>query len=148
MLAGAGFGNNFTLAHSLGKQGLTKYIVDFMCAGMVQFVTFQIKLGTTKMCGQPLGKIERAWQANIMCLVIGHVALEGLVGPGLLIGLFNVKDQRHQGFGNKAPAMNTEPAGLIRLVEKAVNVAVTHYKTPEIVLFILPARLADATGKD
>ena len=27
--------------------------------------------------------------------------------------------------------MNTEPAGLIRLVEKAVNVAVTHEQSPE-----------------
>ena len=42
MLASTGFGNNFGFTHALGQKCLTDNIVDFMRAGMIQLITFEI----------------------------------------------------------------------------------------------------------
>ena len=41
MLASAGFCDDPRLAHTNGKQNLANAVVDFMRAGMVQFISFE-----------------------------------------------------------------------------------------------------------
>ncbi len=79
MLTGAGFSDDFGFAHAPCKQCLTKNIVDLVRAGVVQLVTLEVKLCSTKMFGQPLGKIKRAWPPHIMRLVIGKFLGKGIV---------------------------------------------------------------------
>ena len=49
VLAGTGFGNNACLSHTLGKQELTKAIVDFVRPCMIELVTFEINFGAASM---------------------------------------------------------------------------------------------------
>ena len=126
MLAGTGLGYDLGLAHALGKQRLTKDIIDLVRAGVVQLVSLQIQFGPAIMGCQPLGEIERARPTDIMGLVVSQLACElGICCRGL-VGAFHLKDQRHQGLGHKAAAMHAEAAALVRLVTKRIEVYVGH----------------------
>ena len=126
MLACTGLGDDFGFAHTLGDQRLTDHVVDLVRACMVQLIALQIQLCAAKMGGHPLGKIQRAGAADIMRLVIFQFTLEVGISDGAVIGLFNLQDQRHQGFGNKPAAMHAEPAAIIWLVAKRVHVHICH----------------------
>ena len=126
MLAGTCFGNDLCLAHTFGKQCLAKHVIDLVCARMVQLIALEIELCTAEMGGHALGKIERAGASDIMGLIIFKLALEIGIGGGALIGGLYLQDQRHQGLGNKASTMHSEPAALVRLVAKRVQIHVCH----------------------
>ena len=126
MLTGAGLGNDSGLAHALGEKRLTEHIVDLVRAGMVQLVTLQIQFCTAIMRRQPLGEIERARPADIMCLVVEEFPGEIVIRAGRLVGAFHLQDQRHQGFGDKPPAMHAETATLVGLVAKGIEIDVGH----------------------
>ncbi len=58
------------------------------------------------MLGQPLGEIERRRAADVMGVQRGDLGREGRVGLGGLVGLLELEDQRHQGFGDEAAAVD------------------------------------------
>ena len=126
VLTGACLGNDLGLSHALGEKRLSQHIVDLVRAGVVQLVTLQIQLRAAIMRGQTLGEIERARPADIMRLVIEKLPGEVVTRAGRLVGAFHLQDQRHQGFGDKPPAMHAETAALVGLVAKGIEVHVGH----------------------
>ena len=59
VLAGAGFGNDALLAHTLRQQSLAQRVVDLVRTGVQQVFALQVDLGATEFFGQSLGKVER-----------------------------------------------------------------------------------------
>ena len=47
MLTGAGLRNDARLSHAFGKHGLTDGVIDFVRAGVVQVLAFEVDLRTT-----------------------------------------------------------------------------------------------------
>ena len=113
VLAGAGLGDDAALAHAPRQQDLAQHVVDLVRAGVVELVALQIDLGAAEMPGQPLGEIERARPPDIMFEVIVELGLKGRVGARLAIGRLDREHQRHQGLGDKAPAIDAEMAALV-----------------------------------
>ena len=108
MLAGAGLGDDARLAHAPGQQDLAHHIVDLVRAGVIELVALEVDLGAAQMLGQPLGEIERARPADIMFEEAVELGLEGGIGFRVLIGLLEFEDERHQGFGDEAAAIDAE----------------------------------------
>ena len=114
MLAGTGLGDDALLAHPPRQQDLAHHVVDLVGAGMVQFVALEVDLGAAQVLGKALGKIQRARAAHIVFEEGVEFGLEGLVGLGVLVGLFKLENERHQGFGDETAAVNAEQAVLVR----------------------------------
>ena len=65
------------------------------------------------MLGQALGEVERARAADVVGGEILHLGLEGRIGLGLVVGLLQLEDQRHQRLGDEAAAEDAEMAALV-----------------------------------
>ena len=65
------------------------------------------------MLGQPLGEIERAGAADIVLRDSRRARLERGIGLCRVVGPLQLEDQRHQRFGDEAPAEEAEMAGLV-----------------------------------
>ena len=115
------FSNNTGFAHTARQNNLAQDVVNFMRAGVVQLVTLEVDFCTTKVFGQPFSIIQRAGTANIVGPQIVHFGPERVVGFGELILLFQLEDQRHQGFGHKAPTKIAKAPLFIRAIHEAVK---------------------------
>ena len=114
MLSGAGFGDDAGFAHAHGKQDLAKHIVDFVCAGVVQLVAFQIDFRAASVFGEAFGKIEGARTTDIMGEVGFHLALIVRIGLRLGIGFFERQDEWHQRFSDETTTKLAEMASFVR----------------------------------
>ena len=121
MLAGARLGDDARLAHAAGEQDLAQHIVDLVRAGMVELVALEVDLRAAEMLGHPLGEIERARPPDIMLQEIVELGLEARVRFGVLVGLLQREDQRHQRFGDEAAAEHAEMAALVGAVAERVG---------------------------
>ena len=65
------------------------------------------------MLGQAFGEIKRAGPADIMLKEAVQFRLEGGVRFRVLIGLFQLQNERHQGFSHEAAAMQAIKAAFI-----------------------------------
>ena len=113
MLAGAGLGDDALLAHAPRQHDLAEHVVHLVRAGVVELFALEIDLGAAEMLGQALGEIERRGPADIVLEIAVHLGLEGRIGLGRGVGLLQVEDQRHQGFGDEAAAEDAEMAALV-----------------------------------
>src|ERR1051325_8885896 len=113
-LAGAGLGDDATFAHAPCQEDLAEHVVDLVRAGMVELVPLEVDFGAAEMAGQPLGEVEGARPADIVVEVIGELGVEIRVVFRLVMGALDRQDQRHQGFGDIAPAIKAEMASRIR----------------------------------
>ena len=113
MLAGAGLGDDAGLAHAQGEQDLAEAVIDLVAAGMIELVALEPDLGAAEFLGQALGKIHRARLADIIAQEFIHLVGEGRIDLGRLIGGFQLKDERHQGFRDISAAEIAKTAGLV-----------------------------------
>lgn len=113
VLAGAGLGDDALLAHAPRQHDLAEHVVHLVRTGVVELFALQVNLGAAEMLGETLGEIERRGPADIVLEIAVHLGLEGRIGLGRGVGLFQIEDQRHQGFGNEASAENAEMAALV-----------------------------------
>ena len=123
MLSGSCFRNNSRLAHSLCQQDLTKAVVDFVGASVVQLIALQIDFGTVfsaNLFGQTLRKIQRARTPHIVFAVVLKLFPELFFMLGLFPLCFQIKNKRHQGFGHKTAAKNSEQSIGIRTTAEAI----------------------------
>ena len=121
VLAGAGLGDDPLLAHPPGQHHLAQHVVDLVRAGVVELVALEVDLGAAEMVGQPLGEIERRRAADIVLEPALQLGVERGIALGVLVGLLELQDQRHQRLGDEAAAMDAEPAMLVRAVAQAVG---------------------------
>ena len=121
MLPGAGFGDDTRLAHALGHQNLAQHVVDLVAAGVIQLVALEVDLGAPQLLGQALGEIERTGPAGIVLEQIVELVLERRIGLGVIVGLFQIEDQRHQRFGDVAAAEDAEMPALVGAGAKTVG---------------------------
>jgi hypothetical protein len=121
VLACSGLGDDAFFAHAPRQQDLTHGVVDLVCAGMVELVALEIDLCPAEMLGQPRCVIERTGPPDIMLEKIVEFGLKGRVGAGCVIGLLDLKNQRHQRFGDIATAKQAEMAVLVGQRAEAVG---------------------------
>ena len=112
--AGAGLGDDPRLAHAPGQHDLTQHIVDLVRAGVIELLALEIDFRAAAMLGEPLGEIKRG-------LACRHRSRDGRpfpfgisVGLGLVVGLLELEDERHQRLGDEAAAIETEMTALVR----------------------------------
>jgi hypothetical protein len=110
---GPGLGDDALLAHAAGEKDLAQHVVDLVGAGMVQLLALEVDLGPTQMLGHPLRVVERARAADVVGGEGGHVRMEGRIGPGLVVGPFQLEDVGHQGLGDEAAAELAEMPVLV-----------------------------------
>src|SRR3984893_4394339 len=121
MLAGAGLGDDPLLAHAPRHHDLAQHIVDLVRAGVVQLLALEINLCAAEVLGEAFGEIKRRRPADIILEVAVHLCLEARIGLGVGIGLFQIEDQRHQRFRDKASAENPEMAVLVRAAAEGIG---------------------------
>ena len=80
MLPGPGLGNDTGLAHALCQQDLADTIVDFMSAGMIELVSFEVNFGPAQMLGHALCEIKRARATHIMFEIVIQLGGECRIG--------------------------------------------------------------------
>ena len=122
MLAGAGLGDDAGLAHAPGEQDLAQAIVDLVRAGVVELVALEVDFRAAEVLGQPLGVIERARPADIVRIEVLKLGVEGRIVLRRFVGRLELKDQRHQRFGDEASAIKAEMTPLIGTGAIAVQV--------------------------
>ena len=114
MLPGAGFRDDARFAHALRQHDLPQHRIDLMRAGMVQLITLEIDFCTTELLRQAVCQPQRARPPHIMGQQAAPFIHEGRVALRFLIGFFNLKDQRHQRFGNETPTIRAEASTGVR----------------------------------
>src|SRR5205823_5264207 len=103
MLSGARFGDDATLAHALGEQGLAQAVIDFVRAGVEEVFALQINPGAAKFPGQTSGVSAQQFLKSELKLPVAR---------GLRIFALKLVEGGHQGFRNIASAVWAEAAGL------------------------------------
>ena len=121
VLAGAGLGDDAPLAHAPGEQDLADAVVDLVRAGVVELVALEVDPGAAEMRGEPLGEIERARPAGVVGEPGVELGPERRIVPGRVVGLLELEDQRHQGLGDEAAAVDAEPAARVGAAAIAVH---------------------------
>ena len=123
MLTRAGFRDDARLAHADGEQDLPDAIVDLVRARVIELVTFEPDLRAAQRIGQPLCKIERGGAAHVMLEQIVELALEFGIGLSGAILPLKIEDERHERFGDIAPAVIAEMSALVGLVAIGIGIA-------------------------
>ena len=77
---------------------------------MVQLFALEENLGAAVLLGQALGIVQRAGAANELGVEAIQFGDKVRLGARLVVGLLQVENQRHQGFGNEAPTELAELA--------------------------------------
>jgi hypothetical protein len=121
VLAGAGLGDDALLAHAAGQKDLAEDVVHLVGAGVVQLVALEIDLGAAEVLREAFGEIQRARAADVMDQVVVHLRLEDAIALGLVVGLLELENERHQRLGHETAAENAEMAGLVRTSAEGIG---------------------------
>ena len=121
MLAGAGLGDDASLAHAFCQQDLPHAGIHLVGAGVVQFFALEIDLGATEQLCEALGKPERAGAAHIILQIVVELLLEARIFFRRLIGGVELKHERHQRLGDEPAAIVSKPPMPIRPLSKGIG---------------------------
>src|SRR6476619_5967461 len=78
------------------------------------------------MFSQAFVEIERRRAADVISQIAIHFRLERRIGFGVGVSLFQIENQRHQRFRDKAPAENAEMPALVRTAAEGIWFSETH----------------------
>src|SRR6185312_4611569 len=92
-----------------------------------ELLALEIDLGAAEMHGQTLGEIKRRGTADIVAQIAVHLGLEGWIGLGLGISLFQIEDQRHQRFRDKPSAEIAEMPALVGTAAEGIGPDLRHF---------------------
>src|SRR5690348_385495 len=126
MHAGAGLGDDAALTHAPRKEDLAEHIVDLVRAGVIELLALEVNLGAAAMLGETLGEIERRRPPHVMGQIAVHLTLKGRIGLGRGVSFFQLKHERHQRFGDKAPAIDAKMPALVRTGAERVELLHCH----------------------
>ncbi len=126
VLAGAGLGDDPGLAHAPGEQDLAEAVVDLVRAGVIELVALEVDLRAAEMFRQALGEIEGARAPGIVRGQMLQLGLEGRICLGVLPGLLEIEDQRHQRLGDEPTAEQAEMATLVRACAIGIGLGRVH----------------------
>ena len=87
---------------------------------MIELVALEVDFRAAEMFGQPFGEIKRAWPPGIIPQQIIQFFPESPILLGVIIGLFQIEDQRHQRFGDETAAKYPKMAVYIRAAAQGV----------------------------
>ena len=110
------FGDDFLLAHTFGKQNLTKGIVNLVGTCVVKVLTFKINLCPTNMISQTFSVVKRRLTSHIVFEEIIQFRLETWIFLGLTIGLVQFNNGCHQRFRNELTTEFSVKSFCIRLL--------------------------------
>ena len=79
-----------------------------MGSSVVKLVPFEINASTTEFASQALSEVQRAGSPNVIFGIAIKISLKPRIFSGRVVGFFDLKNQRHEGFCNKTAAENTE----------------------------------------
>ena len=108
MLARAGLRNDPRFSHAAGEQDLSEAVVDLVRAGMIEVFALQINFRRPQMLREPLGEIERTRPADIVAQQPIEFRPELRIALRRLVGDVELQNERHQRFGDEAPAIGAE----------------------------------------
>ena len=120
VLAGAGLRDDPRFAHAHRQQNLADAIVDLVRAGVVQLVALEPDLRAAQFLGQARREIQRAGAAHVMFQQIVELLPKGGVLLGAAVFRLQIEYQRHQRFGDIAPAECAEMAVAVGLLAQGV----------------------------
>ena len=110
MLAGARLGNHARLAHAAGEENLADGVVDFVRAGMVEVLAFEIYFGAAKFARETFGKIKRRGAAAELLEIIGQLTLKFWVLLRAEIFRLELLERMHQGLRHVTSAIRPKMA--------------------------------------
>ena len=84
-----------------------------MSPGVEQIFPLEVDLGSTELCSEALGKIERRGTPDELAQQRGKLVAKCGILAGSIIFPLQIKECRHQGFRNKASAVGAEVAVLV-----------------------------------
>ncbi len=114
MLPGAGFCHQLGLSHPARQHGLPDGVVDLVCARMIEILALEVDPWPAVGLCEPGGQVQRRRTPDIALqgrVVFGH---KGLILDGVLVGVVQFDQGRHQGLGDVTSAVIPEVAQLIR----------------------------------
>ena len=89
---------------------LADAVVDLVRAGVQQVFALEIDLCAAEIFREALGEEERRGASGIVAQQVVEALLESLIALGLLVGLLEFFERRHEGFGDVASAVGAEAA--------------------------------------
>ena len=108
MLARAGLGDEAGFAHLPGQQGLTQHVVDLVGPGVVQILPFEIDLRAPQVLGHAPGIVEPGGPSGVLIQQFCELRLELRVVFVVIVGLLQLVDRVHQGFGDVLTAVDAK----------------------------------------
>ncbi len=114
MLSRSGFGDNPLLAHTPGKEGLAKAVVDLVRAGVQQVLALDVDLRAAVDFAEALGKVERRGPSGVIGEQILQLGLKSRIDARFQIRLLQFFERRHQDFGNISASVWAEMSTRVR----------------------------------
>src|SRR5947207_211153 len=115
MLAGAGLGDNATLAHATRQQYLSDGVVNFVRAGVKQILALQIDAGSAACFSQSLREEKRRGPSGKVMQQPIEFALKTFISARGFVGRRQFLERRHQSFGHEPAAITAPVTERIRL---------------------------------
>ncbi len=126
VLARAGLRDDAGFAHATGQDDLAQNVVDFVGAGVVQLIPFQVNLRPPQAFSHAFRKVQRRRATHIVGPQIVHFRPKRFVRFGVFVLRFQIQDQRHQGFGHKPPTKVAETPGVVRTRGEGIQAIIRH----------------------
>src|SRR6185369_14993726 len=98
-------------AHTFDQQRLTKAVVDLVRARMKQVFALEIDLCPAEFFRQTPGEEQGRGTSSVVSVKIVQALAEPGIATGLLIRPLEFFERGHEGLGNIAATIRTEPAG-------------------------------------
>ena len=113
VLTGARLGDDPTLAHPDGQQGLAQRVVDFVRSGMVEVFTLQIDLCPADLFGQLLGEVQWRRPSDIVTAKLFELGLKRLIRQRGRVLPVELLERSRQGLRDILPAKGAESSPVI-----------------------------------
>ena len=110
VLSGTGLRDNSCLAHSLGKEHLSDYVVDLVRSCVVQILSLEVDLCTAQILCHSLRIVKSARSSRILVEHLREFSVELRIILIFLVSLLQLQHRIHQSLWNVLAAVNAKSA--------------------------------------